>query len=128
MAPTNVSASSIDIDPVNYGGVRNTVTWTDSSSVGSLTYTVKRNTVNSLNDAVPVGSNIPSGQQTYTDMTAVQGTRYYYFIEVTDGTDTVASDADDVLTVNDSKIAVNNNYLTQDPNAFVYDPGTDSFM
>lgn len=127
LAATNVSIFSQDSNWNNPGGVVNNITWTDSASTGTFTYTVKRNTTNSLAGAVPVGTNIPAGRQNYTDSTVTPGTRYYYFVEVTDGTNTTVSNSAEVTTVLE-KGAMTNQYRSLDADALVYDPTTDSFM
>lgn len=120
--------SSYDTNLTAPGGVVNVITWTDSTSIGTFTYTVKRNTTNSLAGAMPVGTNIPAGTRNFTDSSVTPATRYYYFVEVTDDdTNTAVSDSAEVTTALE-KTAMTNHYRSLDADALVYDPATDSFM
>ncbi|WP_274309133.1 hypothetical protein [Solibacillus daqui] len=119
-----MSGSSTDLSP---GGVRNTITWTDTqSSVGTVTYTIKRNTSNSLVGATVIQSNIASGTQRWNDDSVTHMTTYYYFIEATNGVETVVTTGFELYAVWD-KYALNKNYQNKHFASLVFNPLTESF-
>ncbi|MGF9976741.1 hypothetical protein [Viridibacillus arvi] len=123
-----VKGSSRDVNGYRKG-VINTITWTDSISDSTLTYSVKRNTVNSLTNATIIDTNISAGIQTYVDNVFLNNafSVYYYFIEATNGTQTVSSNSIEVKTVPDIKYASSQNYRTDSTNDFLYNAVTDSY-
>ncbi|MEK4759875.1 hypothetical protein MHH85_06395 [Viridibacillus sp. FSL E2-0187] len=123
-----VKGSSQDVNGYRKG-VINTITWTDSISDSTLTYTVKRNTVNSFTNAIIIASNISAGIQTYVDNVFPSRAIpvYYYFIEATNGTQTVSSNSIEVKTVPDIKNATSQNYRSENTNSFLYNAVTDSY-
>ncbi|MEK5333630.1 hypothetical protein [Lysinibacillus sp. FSL W8-0992] len=119
-----MSGSSIDLSP---GGVRNTITWTDNqSSVGTVTYTIKRNTSNSLVGAIVLHSSIASGTQRWNDDTATPFTTYYYFIEATNGVETAVTAGYELRTT-ENKYALTKNYKNTHFANLVFNPVTESF-
>ncbi|AXI00982.1 hypothetical protein DV702_15440 [Sporosarcina sp. PTS2304] len=125
---TNVQGSSYDHNGTDYG-VTNKITWQDSPSTGSLTYTIKRSLVNNIDEAYIMAQGIASGTGEYLDVlfTGTPPPVYYYFIEVTDGVDVVVSQSVKVVTVEDMKYTSNNSYQTDNPDALLYNPATDSY-
>ncbi|QSB12300.1 hypothetical protein JTI58_12105 [Lysinibacillus fusiformis] len=111
--------------------MQNTISWTDSQSSGTITYTIKRNTVNSLAGATILQSNIPSGTQQYVDVAtnaSYSSTKtYYYFLEATNGTETVVTASYELITVKDVKIVSNLNYQNTKFANVVFNPTTGSF-
>ncbi|MEG0260516.1 MAG: hypothetical protein RR595_11300 [Lysinibacillus sp.] len=117
-----MSGLSTDLSP---GGVRNTITWKDTqAAVGTVTYTVKRNTSDSLVGANVLQSNIPSGTQKWDDDTAVSEVQYYYFIEATNGVDTVVTTGYSILS---AKNILAKNYQNMHFASLVFNPLTESF-
>lgn len=105
------------------GTGKNSITWIDSTSPGTLTYRVKRGTINDAGSATVIANNLGPGVEAFTDSTAVSLTIYYYFVEVTDGTNSAVSSNFASI-----KTAMINNYRSADADLFAYDPATDSFM
>ncbi|WP_100401534.1 hypothetical protein [Bacillus sp. FJAT-42315] len=109
------------------GGVQNKITWTDSASNGTLTYTVKRNTTNSLTGATELATGISAGTGQYVDNAVIENQTYYYFVEVSNGTDVVSSQSVSVVTMWDLKYVANANYQSDDYRNFIYNAVTDSY-
>ncbi|NTW06126.1 MAG: hypothetical protein HGA27_08430 [Peptococcaceae bacterium] len=116
LAPSDLEVSSnSDLD-----GIYNELLWDDSPSQGLLYYTVKRNTINSLLNAETLADTIPGGSQAYSDFTAEPGQTYYYFVQVTDGSEIITSNCIEVTTSeenpgdNENIVTFNDAYLEEE--------------
>ncbi len=117
MLPTNLlPPTDVEVSSDNTDGVFNEVFWTDSLSSGTLTYTVKRNTINSLLGADVLDNGIAAGTQSYIDYTVEPEELYYYFVEVTDGSTVVASNLFEIVTAEENVIDPNTPVTFNDSN------------
>ncbi|WP_332650897.1 hypothetical protein [Lysinibacillus sp. 54212] len=129
MPATNIQGSTVDWNTDYSGGVRNTITWTDSLSNGALVYKVMRNTTNSVVGATTVAQNISAGTQLYVDTTVSGSTQYYYFIEASNGIQTVVSQSYSIVSAFDSatKASLTLQYKNSNFENIVFNPVTNSF-
>ena len=61
------------------------LTWTASTSTGVVGYNIYRGTSSGGESGVPVNTNRPVAGTSFADLTAVGGTKYFYYLKATDG-------------------------------------------
>ncbi len=88
-----------------------------------------RNTTNSVVGATTVAQNISAGTQLYVDTTVSGSTQYYYFIEASNGIQTVVSQSYSIVSAFDSatKASLTLQYKNSNFENIVFNPVTNSF-
>ncbi|MFD2442881.1 S-layer homology domain-containing protein [Bacillus sp. CGMCC 1.16607] len=103
-AVANVTVISSDTDTVKLGGVKNTITWSASSTSTVAFYEVYRTTnPNGMTDAVKVAGPVDKSLLTATDTTVTPGETYYYTVYAVDrsGKKSSTSNVYQIVTAND---------------------------